>query len=81
MRELFATQAVVQQNRQNGAVTFSLESVGRWCRQQLACLRVAQRRRLAGLALYPWTFDTLDGVVRYGILVAEVFEQGCQRSE
>jgi len=57
MRELFATQAVVQQNRQNGAVTLSLEGAGWWCRQQLARLLVAERRRFAGLVLYPWTFD------------------------
>jgi hypothetical protein len=66
---------VVEQGRQDGAVALALDGLFLGCRQQLARLVIAERRRLAFTACRLRPFDALDRIVGKGVLLAEIIEQ------
>jgi hypothetical protein len=72
---------VIQQCRKNRSVTFLLDGFSAGCREQLARLMVAKRRRLAFAAFDLRAFDAFDRVVADGVPFAEILEQRRQRRE
>ena len=87
LAQLVAAQRVEEQGREDRAVALLLDRffVGRGVlagrHEQVARLVVAERRRLAFVALDPGALDALDRVVGDGVLVAEILEQRRQRGE
>ena len=54
LAQLFTAQRVIEQRRQDRAVALFLDGFSAGCREELAGLMVADRRRLAFAALGPW---------------------------
>ncbi|MGO9390570.1 hypothetical protein [Rhodoblastus sp.] len=78
LAELLAPQRVKQERRENGAVALAIDRIVRRCREKLAGLVIAERRRLAFAALCLRSLDALHRVMGDGVLVAEIFEQRCE---
>jgi hypothetical protein len=81
LAQLFAAQRVEQQRRENGAVALALDRILLRRFEQVACLVVADRRRLAFAAFGPRPLDAFDRVVGDGVLLTEIFEQRRQRGQ
>jgi hypothetical protein len=58
------------------AVAHPLERVGGWRLEQLARLRVAQRRRAALIAVGHRPLDAVDRIAGDGVVLAHMIEQG-----
>ena len=71
----------VVERRENGAIAFVLNGVARRRREQLTCLVIAERRRLAFAALRFRPFDAFDRIVGDGVFLAQIFVQRRQRRE
>src|SRR5260370_42281093 len=81
LAELLAPQRVKQERRENGAIALALDRVVLRGIEELAGLVIAERRRLAFAAFRPRPLDALDRVMGDGVLVAEIFEQRCERRQ
>ena len=81
LAELHAPQRVEQQRGENGAIALALNRVVRRRVQQLARLMIAERRRLAFGGFHLRPLDAFDRVMGDGVLVAEIFEQRCERRQ
>ncbi|KPX28976.1 hypothetical protein ALO69_200017 [Pseudomonas ficuserectae] len=78
----FAAQAVVEQHRQHGPITQSLQRAFIRCLKQGLGLVITQRRRLAFIALNPRPFDPMHRVAAGdGIVFQEVIEEAGQRGQ
>ena len=79
--QLLTAQAVIEQGSQDGAIAFALERVV-WRRfEQLARLRIAERRRAAFVSVRERPFHAIDGIAGDGVALAEVIEQRRQRRQ
>ena len=81
LAQFLAPQRVEQQRRENGAVALALDRVVLRRLEQLACLMIAERRRLAFAAFRFRPLDAFDRIMGDGVLIAEIFEQRRQRRE
>jgi len=85
LAQLLAPQRVIEQGREDGAITLFLDGffAGRGVlagrHEQVAGLVVAERRRLAFAALGPGPLHPLDRIVGDGIFLTEIFKQRRQR--
>ena len=70
-----------QQRGENGAIALALDRVVRRRLEQLARLVIAERRRLAFAAFGLRPLDAFDRIMGDGVLVAEIFEQRCERRQ
>lgn len=77
--QLLAPQTVVEQGRQDGAVAYAFQGVGRWRLEQLPGLTVAECRRAAFVAVGTRPFDPVDRVAGDRIALAQIVEQGRER--
>src|SRR3954462_14029462 len=81
LAQFFAAQRMEQQRRENGAVALAANAVVGWRVEQLARLMIAKSRCLAFAAFRLWPLDAFDRVMRDGVLLAQIFEQRCNRRE
>ena len=79
--ELLATDAVIEQGGQDGAIAHALESIVGRRIEQLAGLGIAERRRAAFIAVGHRPLDAVHRIAGDGVLFAEIIEQRRQRRE
>jgi hypothetical protein len=65
---------VIEHSGQNGAIAHALERVLGRRIEQPARLGIAERGRRAFVGLRSRTLDAVDGIVGYGVMLAEVVE-------
>jgi hypothetical protein len=73
--QFLAAQAVIKKDRQDGAVALALERLGVGGVEQGFCLSIANGRRLAFVGAFAWPLDSIDGVMRNRIALAEMVKQ------
>ena len=81
LAQLVAPQGVEKQRGQDGSIALALDRVRLRRRQQLACLVIAERLRLAFTAFRPRPLDAFDRIMGDGVLLAQILEQRGERGE
>ena len=75
LAQFLAPQCVEQQRGQDGPVALALQRVRLRRGQQLACLVIGKRRRIAFAAFRPRPLDAFDRIMGDGVLLAEIVEK------
>lgn len=81
LAQFLAAQRVKQQGGENGSVALAADLAVLWRIEQLARLMIGNRRRLAFAAFRFRPLDAFHRIMGDGVLIAEIFIQGCQRRE
>jgi len=79
--ELLATDAMIEQGGQDGAIADTLEGIVGRRIEQLAGLGIAEGRGAAFIVVGHRALDAVDGVAGDRVALAQIIEQGRQRRE
>ncbi len=72
--KLLAPQSVVEQQGEEGAIALSFQVVASGKPQEVPCLGIVERRRLALIVLHLRPADPFDRVVGHGVGVGQILE-------
>jgi hypothetical protein len=81
LTEFFASDAVKEEGGENRPVADAFARVRRRSLEELARLRIAERRRGAFVVVRFWPFHAFDGIMGYRISLTEILKKGGQRRE